>query len=64
MFDPTDIPLFTKYLESMIADDALRERIGGLQYDAVAQYDIELVGKRWLQIYADAIADCTEKQKP
>jgi phosphatidylinositol alpha-mannosyltransferase len=63
LFDAKDSTVFTKYLQGLIADPALRERIGTQQRAAVAQYDINLVGKRWLGVYADAVASSTARPK-
>jgi phosphatidylinositol alpha-mannosyltransferase len=56
LFDPTDIPAFTAYLEQLIADSALRTRLHTAQQQAVSLYDVNTVGQRWLQIYTAAIA--------
>lgn len=56
LFDPTDVPAFTTYLEQLIADEALRTRLHSAQNTAVKQYDVKRIGVRWLEIYTDAIA--------
>lgn len=57
LFDPKHIAIFAAYLEALISDPALRERIGSSQRQAVQQYDINAIGKRWLEIYQTAIVD-------
>lgn len=54
LFDPTDVPAFTAYLEHMIDDRQLRTRIHAEQTEAVKAYDVERIGPQWLTIYETA----------
>jgi phosphatidylinositol alpha-mannosyltransferase len=55
LFDPKDIRSFATYLEKLVNDSDLRERVGKAQQQTVQQYDINKIGKRWLEIYQAAI---------
>jgi phosphatidylinositol alpha-mannosyltransferase len=57
LFDPTDIPAFTTYLREIVENGELREKLHDKQMAAVEQYDVNGIGKRWLEIYEQAIAE-------
>ncbi|MBC7582095.1 glycosyltransferase [Aeromicrobium sp.] len=57
LFDPKDTAALTTFLIGLITDKPLRDRIHYLQQQAVNQYDVERIGQRWLEIYAQAISD-------
>ncbi|HWT55537.1 MAG TPA: glycosyltransferase family 4 protein [Candidatus Microsaccharimonas sp.] len=56
LFDPTDTPAFTTYLEELINNSQLRATIHASQQAAIKQYDVTLIGQEWLKIYQHAIA--------
>ncbi len=55
LVDARDTAAFAQKLLVLLSDEALRHKLHGSQQTAIAQYDIETIGPRWLEIYQAAI---------
>ncbi|HSX30630.1 MAG TPA: glycosyltransferase family 4 protein [Candidatus Saccharimonadales bacterium] len=55
LFDPTDIQAFAKKLAWYLDHPMARERAAELQHQYVRRFDIEVVGPKLLQVYAEAL---------
>lgn len=51
LFDPKDSTKFASCLERIIGDPELREKLHAGQQSSVKQYDIDIVGRKFLSVY-------------
>ena len=56
LFDPHDIPAFSKKLVQALQDTDLRASARDWQRDYIHEFDVPVVGKRIVSLYQDALA--------